>query len=161
MARFRKKGKISLPAVSTSSMPDIVFLLLIFFIISSTLRQTDLKVKFLTPFGTEIKKLEKKSLVSYIYIGKPSDTKKYGTAPRIQLNDAFASPNMIREFIASERQKRSEADRNKMAVSIKADGDIDMGIITDVKQELRKASALKVNYSTRSGTEQMIFKNLR
>ena len=129
MARFRKKGKGSLPAVSTASLPDIVFLLLIFFIISSTLRQTDLKVKVLTPFGTEIKKLEKKSLVSYIYIGKPTDTKKYGTAPRIQLNDAFASPSSIREFIASERQKRSEADRNKMSVSLKADENIDMGII--------------------------------
>ncbi|MFO7658114.1 MAG: biopolymer transporter ExbD [Bacteroidales bacterium] len=160
MAKFRKKGKGALPAVSTASLPDIVFLLLIFFIITSTMRETDLKVRYLTPFGTEIKKLEKKSLVSYIHIGRPADP-KLGTAPRIQLNDAFATPDKIREFIASERQNMSEADRNKMSVSLKADGEIDMGIITDVKQELRKASALKVNYSTRKGTQNLIFENLR
>ena len=161
MAKFRQKGKGALPSVSTASLPDIVFLLLIFFIISSTLRQTDLKVRLTTPFGTEVKKLEKKSLVSYIYIGRPTETTKYGTAPRIQINDAFASPDKIREFIASERQNMSEVDRNKMSVSLKADGDTDMGIITDVKQELRKASALKINYSARRGTQKLIFDNLR
>jgi len=161
MAKFREKGKKETPSVSTCSLPDIVFLMLIFFIVSSTLRQTNIKVKVSAPFGTEIKKLEKKSLVSYIYIGKPKETSKYGTAPRIQLNDAFASPDKIREFIASERENMSEADRNKMSVSLKADGDTDMGIITDVKQELRKASALKINYSAKRGTQELIFDNLR
>lgn len=161
MARFRKKSKGGLPTISTASLPDIVFMMLIFFIVSSTMRETDLKVAYVTPFGTEIKKLEKKSLVSYIHIGRPIESGKYGTAPRIQLNDAFATPDKIREFIASERQKMTEADRNKMSVSLKADGNVDMGIITDVKQELRKASALKINYSTRKGSQKLIFENIR
>ncbi len=161
MAKFRQKSKGGVPAISTASLPDIVFMLLFFFMVSTTIRETSLKVKVVPPYATEIKKLEKKSLVSYIYIGKPQNAKMYGTAPRIQLNDAFANTSQIREFISSEREKMNEADRNKMSVSLKADGDTDMGIITDVKQELRRASALKLNYSTRSGTRQAIFQNLR
>lgn len=161
MAKFRKKGKGDVPAISTASMPDIVFMLLFFFMVSTTVRETSLKVKIAAPYATEIKKLEKKSLVSFIYIGRPVNAKMYGTAPRIQLNDAFATTAQIREFVSSEREKMSEADRNKMFISLKADGDIDMGIITDVKQELRRASALKINYSTRSGTQRAIFENLK
>jgi biopolymer transport protein ExbD len=161
MARFRQKGKSGVPHISTASLPDIVFMLLFFFMVSTTIRDTSLKVTVRTPFASEIVKLEKKSLVSFIYIGKPNDQKTFGTAPRIQLNDAFASSEKIREFISSEREKMSEDDRNKMSVSLKADGNTDMGIITDVKQELRKASALKINYSAKSGTQKQIFDNLK
>ncbi|NJK97497.1 MAG: biopolymer transporter ExbD [Bacteroidales bacterium] len=161
MARFRKDKKGAIPPISTASMPDIIFMLLFFFMVSTTLRDTTLKVKVVNPYATEIKKLEKKSLVSFIYVGKPSDTEKYGTAPRIQLNDAFATTDQIREFISSEREKMTEIDRNKMSVSLKADGNVDMGIITDVKQELRRASALKLNYASRKGTQKAIFENLR
>jgi biopolymer transport protein ExbD len=161
MARFRKKGKMGTPGISTASLPDIVFMLLFFFMVSTTIRDTSIKVTQRTPLATEIVKLEKKSLVSFIYVGQPLDTKTYGTAPRIQLNDAFANPENIREFISSEREKMSEGDRNKMSVSLKADGSTDMGIITDVKQELRKASALKINYSAKSGTQKQIFDNLK
>jgi biopolymer transport protein ExbD len=161
MARFKHKSKSETPGISTASLPDIVFMLLFFFMVSTTIRTTNLKVEVRTPNATEIVKLEKKSLVSFIHIGKPFDTKNYGTVPRIQLNDAFANTEDIREFISSEREKRSEADRNYMSVSLKADGDTDMGIITDVKQELRKASALKINYSARLGTQNQIFENLK
>ena len=103
------------------------------------------------PGATEVKKLEKKSLVSYIYIGEP--TKQYrglfGTEPRIQLNDQFASLDDIRDFVSSEREAMNENDQQLMTVSLKIDQDTKMGIVSDVKQELRKASALKINYSTR------------
>ena len=161
MARFKHKSKSGTPGISTASLPDIVFMLLFFFMVSTTIRSTTLKVEVRTPNATEIVKLEKKSLVSFIYIGTPYEKETYGTVPRIQLNDAFASTEGIREFISSEREKMSEGDRNKMSVSLKADGDTDMGIITDVKQELRKASALKINYSARAGTQNQIFENLK
>jgi biopolymer transport protein ExbD len=159
MTKFARKSKGKRPGIPTASLPDIVFMLLFFFMVTTVLRETNLKLNVSPPFASEIKKLEKKSLVSYIYIGKPLQKEVYGTAPRIQLNDAFATKEKIREFISSEREKMTEADRKKMTVSIKCDKNIEMGIVTDVKEELKKASALKVNYSSRSGTQREIFSN--
>lgn len=137
-----------MPGISTGSLPDIVFMLLFFFMITTTMRETELKVKFTLPTATEIQKLENKSLVSYIYVGKPTDDlrNRFGDAPRIQLNDSYRSAIEIGEFIASEKDKLSELDRAKMTVSIKADHYVKMGIITDIKQELRRAQALKISY---------------
>ena len=154
MSKFRKQGKKEMQAISTASLPDIVFMLLFFFMVTTVMRETTLFVSVTTPKATEIKKLQKKSLVSYIYIGSPIKRMQasYGTAARIQLNDAFASVDEIQEFIASEQEARDEKEVPYMTTSIKADETAKMGIITDAKQELRKANALKINYSTRKGT---------
>ena len=95
-----------------------------------------------------IQKLEKKALVSFIYIGQPVQS-KYGNESRIQLNNSFSSVADIQAFVAAERQSRNEADRKMLTTSLKVDGETKMGVVTDVKQELRKASAFKINYSTR------------
>ncbi|MAO01490.1 MAG: biopolymer transporter ExbD [Flavobacteriales bacterium] len=154
MSRFKKNGKKKMGAISTASLPDIVFMLLFFFMVTTVMRETTLFVSVVTPKATEIKKLEKKSLVSYIYIGEPIKRLQasYGTSSRIQLNDAFATVDEIQEFIAAEREARDEKEIPYMTASIKADESVKMGIVTDVKQELRKANALKINYSTRKGT---------
>ncbi|MFC2151400.1 ExbD/TolR family protein [Bacteroidota bacterium] len=151
MARFERKGKGGLPEVSTASLPDIVFMLLFFFMVSTVMRETTLKIDQKLPGATEVKKLERKSLVSYINIGKPRRTFQamYGTEPRIQLNDAFAKVADIRDYVMAEREKMDENERPLMTVSLKVDEKTKMGIVVDVKQELRKASALKINYSTR------------
>jgi len=151
MSRFStKKGKES-PAINTSSLPDIIFMLLFFFMVTTVMREVTLKVKTKLPQATEVQKLDKKSLVSYIYIGPPVKSKLYGTNSRIQLNDTFANVDDIQEFVATEREDREEADRKFITTSLKVDGLTKMGIVTDVKQELRKAGALKINYSTRKG----------
>jgi biopolymer transport protein ExbD len=149
MAVMRKKGKKEVPAVSTASLPDVIFIILFFFMITTTMREQDLMVTTKLPGATEVQKLEKKSLVSFIFIGPPTEKlqRQFGTAPRIQLNDSFRQPQDILEFIASERDKLSETDRAQMAVSLKADQNVRMGIVTDVKQELRRANALKLNYT--------------
>ncbi len=149
MAILKKKGGKSTPAISTASLPDVIFMILFFFMVSTSMREQELLVTFNAPDATEIQKLEKKSLVSYIYIGTPikSMQAKFGTAPRIQLNDSYHTTQDILEFVASERDKLSEADRNAMTVAIKADRLTRMGIITDVKQELRRADALKISYT--------------
>ena len=153
MSKFRKNGKKKMQAISAASLPDIVFMLLFFFMVTTVMRETTLFVNVVTPKATEIKKLEKKSLVSYIYIGPPIKRMQasFGTAARIQLNDSFASVDEIQEFIASEQEARDEKEIPYMTTSIKADESVKMGIITDVKQELRKANSLKINYSTRKG----------
>lgn len=153
MSKFKKKTGGGTPAISTASLPDIVFMLLFFFMVSTVMREVTLKVENVKPNATEIKKLERKSLVTYIYVGKPK--KAYvplvGSEPRIQLNDAFARVNEIQQFVVTERENINEAERPLMTVSIKADEDVKMGLITDIKQELRKANSLKLNYSTRKG----------
>ncbi len=149
--KFKKKQGNRKPEISTASLPDIVFMLLFFFMVTTVMRETSLKVQVQTPDATEIQKLEKKSLVSYIYIGPPIKAliPSYGTEPRIQLNDAFASKNDIAEFIELERKARNEAEIPFMTTSLKVDKSTRMGIVTDVKQELRKVNALKINYSTK------------
>lgn len=141
-------------AISTASLPDIVFMLLFFFMVTTVMRETTLFVQVTIPKATEIKKMEKKSLVSYIYIGPPVVRMQdlHGTAPRIQLDDSFAKVSDIQEFIAQERDAKDEKEIPYMTTSIKADETVKMGIVTDVKQELRKANALKINYSTRKGS---------
>ena len=153
MAKFIKSDKGGIPGISTASLPDIVFMILMFFMVSTSMRQTDRKVLVSMPAASEIAKLERKDLASYIYIGQPTMQyqSQYGTDSRIQLNDAFRTIDDIRDFIASERENLSEADRPFMTVSIKADKDTRMGIITDVKQELRRCSALKIMYGARKG----------
>lgn len=151
MSKFRKKGKKSQPAVNTAALPDIVFMLLFFFMVTTVMRETTLKVMNKTPKATEVDKLERKSLVSYIYIGKPIKSLQgaFGTAPRIQLNDAFKTKGDIIQFVEAEKLERDEAERNMITWSLKVDQETKMGIVTDVKQELRNARALKINYSTK------------
>lgn len=150
MGKFRKDSGKEVPAINTSALPDIVFMLLFFFMVSTTMKEVDLKVKVTVPKATEIKKLEKKSLVSYIYVGEPQPkfVKYFGTEPRIQLNDQFAKVSDIGDFIEAERQQRDEKEVPLMTTSLKVDKNTKMGIITDIKQELRRVSALRINYST-------------
>lgn len=151
MSKFRKDSKKDTPGISTASLPDIVFMLLFFFMVTTVMRETTIMVQQSLPQATEIQKLEKKSLVSYIYIGSPVERMQgtYGTKARIQLNDAFATVDDIPQYITAERASRDEKEVPFMTTSIKADQNTKMGIVTDVKQELRKANALKINYSTR------------
>ena len=155
MSKFRKSGGKELPPISTASLPDIVFMLLFFFMVSTTMREVTLKVKMKLPNATELSKLEKKSLVSYIYIGEPIPMyqKTFGKAPRIQLNDQFESVENVQDFIIAEREVRDEAEQPFMVTSLKIDDNTKMGIVNDVKQELRKSAALNINYSSRQRAE--------
>ena len=151
MSRFKRKTEKGVQKINTASLPDIIFMLLFFFMVTTVMRETSLKVRISPPNASEIKKLEKKSLVSFIYVGQPimGLQKIYGTEPRIQLNDVFATTDDIRDFISSEREQMDEVQQKQMTVSLKIDKDTKMGVVVDIKQELRKASALKINYSSR------------
>ena len=151
---FKKKESREMPEMNTSSLPDLIFTILFFFMIVTTMREVTLKVKFVVPSGTELEKLEKKSAVSFIYVGPPTDQLRaqMGSGTRIQLNDAFAETNEIGEYILNERSSMAEADQGQMQIVIKADKETRMGIITDVKQELRRAYALKISYAATQRT---------
>jgi biopolymer transport protein ExbD len=149
MGKFNKGKKRAMAAISTASLPDIVFMLLFFFMMTTVMQTEEEMVKVVRPEVSEVYKIEKKHLIRYINIGQPQDA-RYGTEPVIQLNDQFAEASAIREWVDVERLTLAEAEQTKMWVSLKVDKDTKMGVVTDVKQELRKASALKVLYSANS-----------
>ncbi len=155
MSKFKKGEKRTTGAINTGSTSDIVFMLLFFFMVTTQMRETENKVMVTVPEASEVVKLERKDLNSYINIGTPIRAlqSQFGTDARIQLNDAFRNTNEIRDFVAAEREAKSEADRQFMTISIRADQDVRMGIVTDVKQELRRCSALKIMYSARRPAE--------
>lgn len=150
MGKFNKSGKKEMPELNSSSMPDIVFAILFFFMVTTTMRSEEAMVKMKLPTASEVQKLEKKSLVTYINIGPPTDP-RFGTGTQMQLNDKFAEVSEIQDYIAQEKASMKEEDQPLMTVSIKADEETRMQYISDVKQALRQAYALKISYSARKG----------
>lgn len=155
MSKFSKKRGKSTPAISTASLPDIIFMLLFFFMVVTVLRDSSLKVKVNTPEASELTKLEEKSLVNYLYIGRPNKEFKdqYGTSPRLQLGDKFATVDDIPLFLEKHKIKVPENKRPRITSSLKVDGDVTMGIVQDIKTQLRKSGQLKVNYSAKIKVE--------
>lgn len=130
-----------MPGLNTAALPDLIFTVLFFFMIVTHMRSVPMKVKYQVPSGTEITKLVKKSTVTYIYIGK------VGEDTRIQLNDKLATVADIEVYVKAERSRMQSEDMKRQVVSIKADRETDMKVITQVKQALRRAKAYTINYS--------------
>jgi len=153
MSKFKKKKGGELPAISTASLPDIVFMLLFFFMVATVMRDSTLMVNNSLPAADQTQKLDKKDRVMYIYAGKPSSRyeDKYGSAARIQLNDKFAVVEDVGAFVLAERASKRQELQNVLTTALKVDGETKMGLVSDIKQELRKVNALKLNYTTRIG----------
>ena len=152
MGKFSTSGGREMPELNTASLPDLVFAILFFFMMVTSMRQTELKIDVTVPKGTELQKLEKKSLITFIYVGRPKSAElqaSMGNEPRLQLNNQIADVNEVGAYIGQEKASMKEADQPFMTTSIKADHEIGMGIITDLKQALREAYALKINYSAK------------
>ncbi len=155
MSKFEKKRGKSSPAISTASLPDIIFMLLFFFMMVTVMRDSSLKVAVITPSATELTKLEKKSLVNFLYIGKPTADyiPEAGSQSRLQLGDKFATEDDIPLFLENHRQKIDERQRGLITSSLKVDQNTTMGIVGDIKTALRKAGQYKVNYSAKKKAE--------
>jgi len=153
MSKFKKKKSEGQPAISTASLPDIVFMLLFFFMVVTVMRDNQLMVKNILPYADQTEKLDKKDLVMYIYAGKPSERyqQTYVIEDRIQLNYKFASVDEVQSFIFSERETKREELIPYLTTALKVDEETNMGLVSDIKQELRKAEALKINYTTKEG----------
>ncbi len=153
MAKFGKKKDGDLPAVSTASLPDIVFMLLFFFMTVTVMKDNSLMVDNVLPNADETKRLEKKDRIITIYVGSPTAqySSTFGTEPKIQLNDKFSNPSDVGDFILQERAQKPQELQNVLTTSLKVDKNANMGLISDIKQELRKVNALKINYTTFEG----------
>ena len=151
MAKFKKNKSGDLPAISTASLPDIVFMLLFFFMVATVMRDNTLMVQNTLPAADQVQKLDKKDRVIYIYAGKPSIRYILGTSAKIQLNDKFGTVEEVGAFVLAERAAKRQELQNVLTTALKVDSETKMGIISDIKQELRKVNALKLNYTTRVG----------
>jgi len=153
MSKFKKKKSGGTPAISTASLPDIVFMLLFFFMTATTMKDSDLKIENTLPKANQTAKLHKKQYVMYIYAGKPSErySASLGKSDRIQLADKMASPADIKNFVILERESRNSEDEKYLTASLKIDKNVKMGLVSDIKLELRKIDQLKVNYTTTQG----------
>jgi biopolymer transport protein ExbD len=130
-------------------------MLLFFFMVATVMRESGEKKLYISlPSADQVKKIEKKALVTYIYVGTPTEKyqAKRGTEPTIQLNDDFASLDKVGPYVLAFKATKRDEEKPFVKTSIKADSDVGMGIITDIKEELRKVNALKVNYSTKKGS---------
>lgn len=152
MGKYRNQKK-RLPAISTASLPDIVFMLLFFFMTVTTIKNNTLLVDNNLPYADQLKNLEKKERVIEIYVGRPSPelATVLGSEPKIQLNQKLAKVEDVAPYVLSELAKKPEGIRNLVTVSLKVDEKVRMGIVSDIKEELRKVNLLKVNYTTYQG----------
>jgi biopolymer transport protein ExbD len=130
---FEKRRANTKTEIPTASMPDIIFMLLLFFMVTTTMREVDVLVDFRLPEAKAIEKIENKRLISYIWIGKDR---------RMQINDSIVGLDQVQDIMYAKRQALPE-----VIVSLRADQSVDMGLITDIQQALRKAYCLRINYS--------------
>lgn len=148
-----RKSKNSLPVVSTASLPDIVFMLLFFFMTVTTIKDNTLLVDNRLPNADQVKKLEKRDRIIEIFVGKPSPelAQVLGSEPKIQLDNRLATINEVAPYVLSELAKKPDAIRNLVTVSLKVDKEVNVGVVSDIKEELRRVNLLKVNYTTYQG----------
>ncbi len=147
MAKFKKKTQVK-QDIPTSSMPDVVFMLLFFFMVTTEMRETTIEVKQQIPRATQLRKLLRKSLVANLYIGEPRKPALYGKEPKIQADDVFIEVRDIVRWVNTKKSELPENEREQITVSLKVDKEAKRGIISDVEVELRKANARKLLYST-------------
>jgi biopolymer transport protein ExbD len=147
MAKFKKKNIVK-QEIPTSSMPDVVFMLLFFFMVTTELRETSIEVKQGIPRATQLRKLMRKSLVANLYIGEPTKPALYGKEPKIQADDVFIEAKDIVRWVNEKKSELPENERDQITVSLKVDREAKRGLISDVEVELRKANARKLLYST-------------
>lgn len=154
MSKFKKKKSGELPPVSTAALPDIVFMLLFFFMTVTTFKKDDYKVKQDFPYADQSQKLDKNDPIIYIYAGKPHERyqNEVGGQAKIQLNDKFANVSEIKDYwFNTLNNEVGQEYRNVAITALKVDGETNMGLVSDIKQELREINALKINYTTRPG----------
>lgn len=153
MSKFNKGGKKELPAISTASLPDIVFMLLFFFMVATVMRQNTLMIENKLPLANQVEKLENKTLTMYIYAGKPgAGYEKFGKEAKVQLNDKMISDiREVQAFVQQTRVNTPQTQVGKLLCALKVDVNTNMGLIGDVKEQLREVNQLKINYATLNG----------
>jgi len=154
MSKFTKKKSNELPPVNTAALPDIVFMLLFFFMVATVMRETNLLVEQNLPKADQVEKLKKDRSV-FIFAGKPSDQykEKYGKEGRVQIGDKYTDISKIGMALSEARGKLIPELQNKVVVALKVDDDTNTGLVTDIKEELRELNMVRIIYITTPGNQ--------
>lgn len=154
MSKFKKKKGGEIPAVNTASLPDIVFMLLFFFMVVTVLRNNELMIKNELPKANEVEKLKKDRSV-FIFAGKPSLSyqDKFGTEGKIQIGDKFTEVSSLQYALTEKRDKLRPELQERVVVALKVDKETNTGLVTDIKEELRELNMVKIIYITAAGSE--------
>lgn len=154
MAKFKKKSSGETPAISTASLPDIVFMLLFFFMVVTVLRDDNLMVRNTLPKADQVEKLKKDRSV-YIYAGRPSDryVEQFGTEGKIQIGDKYTDISNLKFALTEARARLLPELQDRIMIALKVDEETNTGLVTDIKQELRELNMLKIIYVTSPGNE--------
>lgn len=148
MSKFKKKKSGALPPISTASLPDIVFMLLFFFMVATVMRDNTLMIENKLPAADQVEKLEK-DRSTFIYAGKPSQRyKRYGTEAQVQINDKIVGIDYVKLAIQEARAGLRPELQDRLVVALKVDKETNSGLVSDIKQELREINALKIMYIT-------------
>ncbi len=131
--KFAKKEKAS-ASIPTASLPDIIFMLLIFFMVSTVFKEFR-GLPILTPAARSTEKVEAKRNIAYVWADKNN---------RISIDDKIVPINAVSHVIG----EKFAANR-RLIISLKIDKETKMGLVSDIQEQLRDAYALRVNYSTR------------
>jgi len=147
MKLFKTKHSNAEAVISTAALPDIIFMLLFFFMVTTVLRKSDENLKYKIPTAEQLKRIEQKSLITEISIGIPKNGEQFGKEPRIEADGRFMEVKDIVPFIMKEKDKLPAYSRDQIIILLKADEEVPMGIVSDVKQELRKANARRIVFA--------------
>ena len=148
MSMFKQRRQRDIPQLNMASMPDLIFTVLFFFMIVTHMRSVPVMVKHQVPAGKELTKLSKQPVITYIYIGKPlGGAAADSPSSVVQVNDKIMEVDAISDYMSSLRHSLGKEDAENMIVSLKVDKDTEMGMVSDVKQALRRAHVTRVHYS--------------
>ena len=148
MSMFKQRQRRDIPQLNMASMPDLIFTVLFFFMIVTHMRSVPVMVKHQVPAGKELTKLSKQPVITYIYIGKPQNGASADSPSSVvQVNDKIMEVDAISDYMSSLRHSLGKEDAENMIVSLKVDKDTEMGLVSDVKQALRRAHVMRVHYS--------------
>lgn len=145
MSKFKKKAEVK-QEIPTSSMPDVVFMLLFFFMVTTQLRKTSIEVRQQIPQATQLKKLMRKSLVADLHVGQPTKAIN-GVEPKIQGDDVFLETKDIIRWVNEKKSELPENEQDQLTIALKVDKEAKRGIIADVETELRKGNSRKILYT--------------
>ncbi len=142
MLRAKKRTQ---PVINTNALPDIIFMLLFFFMVVTVMRKDPMLLKIKIPTASESSKLENRSLVNHIYIGTPLNPQQT-TKNAIQIQDAFVSENNLQQAIKTVIANQAARTETFLSTALKVDENVKMGVVNDVKMALRKEGQLKLSY---------------
>lgn len=154
--KFKREANKSTPAVSTAALPDIVFMLLFFFMVAASIRPSDYQqfIELEQAKTSSVTDIAKKDMIAYLYLGIPKNKSQYPQDFLLLLNDKPAQLSEIRGWISDEMSSRNYNDLEKFGLmtQMTIDRRAKVGYVQAIKEQLSYATAFNVSYAGIEGS---------